>query len=89
MAIYLRNMKDCVKVKVNLKKISVLVLGCSNKEIMASPALVCDILKTIGNHLSMPELQQVQDLGDVSMEKDDPDYVVKVSNGKIDFVDFI
>lgn len=89
MRIYLRFMKECIKVKVNEKKLSVMVLGCSDQEIMTNPALVHDIVKTLGNHLGNPEMQAISDLGEVSVGSDQPDYVVKVCNGKIDVVDFI
>ena len=82
-------MNDCLKVIVNKKKVLILVLGCPLEHLIKNPALVYEILKTIGQKMGIDYLKQIDDLSDVSKEQELPDFIVKIDKGDIKVLDFI
>ncbi len=82
-------MNDCLKVIVNKKKVLILVLGCPLEFLLKNPALVYEILKTIGQKMGIDYLKNIQDLSDVTREEEMPDFIVKVDKGDIKVLDFI
>jgi hypothetical protein len=82
-------MNECVNVTVNKRKVSILVLGCPVDFLLKNPSLIYEILKTIGHKMGLEYLKKINDLSDVSIVQDMPDFIVKVDKGEIKVLDFI
>ena len=80
---------DCLKVKFDKKKIWIMVMGYPLKDLTQNQSLILEIIQAIGNKMGIDDFKKVDNLELIDIEKEHPDFVVKLHNGQIDIIDHI
>lgn len=87
--IYLKHMNKCLRVTINGKRHWFCIIGCDLNELSKNRGLIYEIVRTIGLSQGIESLKNPNEIIDVKIEQEHPDFIVKVHKGQIDVVDFI
>lgn len=80
---------DCLKVRYDKRKTFIMVMGYPLKDLCQNKSLVLEIIKAIGYKMGIDEMKEVDALELIDIESENPDFVVKLNNGKIDIIEEI
>lgn len=87
--IYLKDMNKCLRITVNGKRHWFYIIGCDLNELSHNMGLIFEIVRTIGLSQGIESLKNPEEIVDVKIEQEHPDFIVKVYHGQIEVVDFI
>lgn len=81
--------RDCLKVSFSHRKLFLGIVGYPLNELMGNKNLIIEIIKTLGHQMDIKEFQEPEDLFDVSVENEHPDYYLEVRAGKIKVLNYL
>lgn len=82
-------MNKCLRITIDGKKHWFCIIGCDLNELSKNKSLIFEIVRTIGLSQGIESLKNPNEMVDIKIEQENPDFVVKVNKGQISVVDFI